>query len=65
MLCEKSKCDLDEEELRRGPYVPESPLTAVVPTAMPALSFPVLQGNIRNCQYICPWRGETATYFRG
>lgn len=52
MLCEKSKCDLCEEELRREAYVPGSHLTAEIPTAVPALSFPVLQGNSRDSQYI-------------
>lgn len=58
------KCDLGEEELRREPYVPESQLTVAVPTAMPVLSFPVLQGNIKSSQYICPWAGEAAVCFR-
>lgn len=30
MLCEKSKCDLAEEELRREAHVTGSPLTAAV-----------------------------------
>lgn len=64
MLCEKSNCDLGEEELRREAYVPRSQLTAAVPTAMPVLSFPVLHGNIKNSRYICPWTGEVVTYFQ-
>lgn len=64
MLCEKSKCDLSEEELRREAYVPASQLTAAAPPAVPVLSFPVLQRSIKNSQYICPWTGEAATYFQ-
>lgn len=64
MLCEKSKCDLGEEELKREAYVPESHLTGDVHTATLVLSFHLLHGNIKNSQYICPWRGGTDTYFQ-
>ena len=59
----KNKCDLGKEELRGEAYVTESPLTVVLTDAT-ILSFPVLTIKYKNSHYICPWRGEEATYFQ-